>query len=330
MNQFNKILCLVEPESNSEAALSQALRIASDHQAEVTFASILRISSAKKYCFNNDKQFDYELSKPADLKRKAVKNWINKIDPKLSINIEIFIGIGFIEVVKNVLEEKYDLVVKCADEVDWLDRLFGSEDMHLIRKCPCPVLMLKPGQIRNFKNVLATVDLNDEQNDRDELENNANEQSALNDKVLEYSSVFSVSQSTELHIGCAWEAYGEDFLRYGAFSNTPVAKIDRYTEDKRLVYSNKMDALVTKMNDIVGKDAVDYMQPQIHLVKAQAAKAIPIMVKQYNIDLLVMGTVARTGIPGFIFGNTAEAVLEQVQCSVLAIKPTGFITPVQS
>ena len=195
MNQFNKILCLVEPESNSEAALSQALRIASDHQAEVTFASILRISSAKKYCFNNDKQFDYELSKPADLKRKAVKNWINKIDPKLSINIEIFIGIGFIEVVKNVLEEKYDLVVKCADEVDWLDRLFGSEDMHLIRKCPCPVLMLKPGQIRNFKNVLATVDLNDEQNDRDELENNANEQSALNDKVLEYSSVFSVSQS---------------------------------------------------------------------------------------------------------------------------------------
>ena len=41
-----------------------------------------------------------------------------------------------------------------------------------------------------------------------------------------------------------------------------------------------------------------------------------------------MGTVARTGIPGLIMGNTAEAILEQLDCSVLAIKPPGFVTPV--
>ena len=42
----------------------------------------------------------------------------------------------------------------------------------------------------------------------------------------------------------------------------------------------------------------------------------------------VAGTVARTGIPGLIMGNTAEAILEQLDCSVLAIKPPGFVTPV--
>lgn len=42
-----------------------------------------------------------------------------------------------------------------------------------------------------------------------------------------------------------------------------------------------------------------------------------------------MGTVARTGISGVIIGNTAEAVLEQLQCSVLALKPPGFVTPVK-
>jgi nucleotide-binding universal stress UspA family protein len=41
-----------------------------------------------------------------------------------------------------------------------------------------------------------------------------------------------------------------------------------------------------------------------------------------------MGTVARTGVRGFIMGNTAETVLEQIDCSVLAIKPQGFVTPV--
>jgi nucleotide-binding universal stress UspA family protein len=42
-----------------------------------------------------------------------------------------------------------------------------------------------------------------------------------------------------------------------------------------------------------------------------------------------MGTVARTGISGLIMGNTAEAIVDQLSCSVLAIKPDGFTTPVK-
>jgi nucleotide-binding universal stress UspA family protein len=41
-----------------------------------------------------------------------------------------------------------------------------------------------------------------------------------------------------------------------------------------------------------------------------------------------MGTVARIGIPGFIMGNTAETILNHIDCSVLAVKPPGFATPV--
>jgi nucleotide-binding universal stress UspA family protein len=41
-----------------------------------------------------------------------------------------------------------------------------------------------------------------------------------------------------------------------------------------------------------------------------------------------MGTVARTGISGFLMGNTAETILNQIDCSVLAIKPPDFQTPV--
>lgn len=41
-----------------------------------------------------------------------------------------------------------------------------------------------------------------------------------------------------------------------------------------------------------------------------------------------MGSVARTGIPNFIMGNTAESILGQVKCSVLVVKPDGFISPV--
>jgi len=44
------------------------------------------------------------------------------------------------------------------------------------------------------------------------------------------------------------------------------------------------------------------------------------MAKEIGADLVVMGTIARTGIPGFITGNTAESILNQIYCSVLEIK----------
>ena len=66
----------------------------------------------------------------------------------------------------------------------------------------------------------------------------------------------------------------------------------------------------------------------VHLPKGDAVHAIPELVKELGVDLLVMGTVCRTGIPGFIMGNTAEQVLGAVECSTLTVKPEGFVSPV--
>ena len=55
---------------------------------------------------------------------------------------------------------------------------------------------------------------------------------------------------------------------------------------------------------------------------------IPELAREIKADLIVMGTVARTGISGFFMGNTAETILNRLDCSVLAVKPQGFETPV--
>ena len=68
---------------------------------------------------------------------------------------------------------------------------------------------------------------------------------------------------------------------------------------------------------------------QVHLIKGKARNVIPQVARNTRAELIVMGTVARTGIPGFIIGNTAEAILEQVDCSILAVKPPDFEPPVE-
>ena len=57
---------------------------------------------------------------------------------------------------------------------------------------------------------------------------------------------------------------------------------------------------------------------------------IPKHLEDNKIDILVMGTVARTGIQSFVIGNTAENVLQKVTCSLLALKPNGFVSPVKA
>jgi nucleotide-binding universal stress UspA family protein len=41
-----------------------------------------------------------------------------------------------------------------------------------------------------------------------------------------------------------------------------------------------------------------------------------------------MGSVSRSGIAGLLLGNTAERLLDRVQCSLLTIKPRDFVSPV--
>ena len=63
-------------------------------------------------------------------------------------------------------------------------------------------------------------------------------------------------------------------------------------------------------------------------MKGNAKHVVPMTAQELDVDLVVMGTVARTGIAGFFMGNTAESILNQLTCSVLTVKPPGFVSPV--
>ena len=64
-------------------------------------------------------------------------------------------------------------------------------------------------------------------------------------------------------------------------------------------------------------------------MEGEAEDVVPDFVRTHEVDVVVMGTVGRTGVPGFLIGNTAEKILADVECSVLAVKPKGFLSPVE-
>ena len=51
---------------------------------------------------------------------------------------------------------------------------------------------------------------------------------------------------------------------------------------------------------------------------------LPAIVERKNIDLLVMGTHGRTGVPRFVLGSVAEEVFRKVACPVLTVGPNSL------
>jgi nucleotide-binding universal stress UspA family protein len=92
-----------------------------------------------------------------------------------------------------------------------------------------------------------------------------------------------------------------------------------------MAHQKPLFRLSETLRQLLGDDSYNVINPGLHLLKGPAQKAIPVAVKNLQADLVVIGTVARTGVSGFLIGNTAEEILDHLSCSVLAVKPTDFV-----
>ncbi len=236
----------------------------------------------------------------------------------MPLDAKILIGKPFIETIWQVLRNKHDLIIKCADVDSGLrEILFSSTDMHLMRKCPCPVWIVKPTEHHKYRRILAAVDQDPEEPVKD----------VLNRQILEMSSSLARAEDSEVHIAHAWDVFGEDLLRSRSwdFSET---EFDAMVQEEATARRRWLDDLVKSYGISVDKHNADALDIHHHVIKGHAQHVVPELAHDLAVDLVVMGTVARAGIAGLFMGNTAETILTQLDCSVLTIKPPGFISPV--
>lgn len=183
---------------------------------------------------------------------------------------------------------------------------FGPIDMNLLRHCPCPVWIVDAKVGKKIRRVLAPINANrGEQNQR-----------ALNRRILELALQLSQVEDAVLTILEVWSVFGEEFLR----PRLTPGEVRDFLEESR---------------DHASGDLWDFLRPfgdrlqgvSVELLRGEPSDVIPAYVAQHKIDLVVMGTVARTGIAGLLMGNTAEGVLRRLEGSVVAVKPPGFVDP---
>ncbi|SET06818.1 Nucleotide-binding universal stress protein, UspA family [Nitrosomonas marina] len=170
----------------------------------------------------------------------------------------------------------------------------------------------------NYKSIVAAVDF--DPNDVDPGKQ------ALNQQILGLAASLALSDFAALHLVHVWDVPEAKLVRLWA--DDPDTAEANMINGERTRHKTGMDALIRMLREQIGTEAYKYLSPQVHFSMGSAHKVIPALVKEIKANIVVMGTVARTGIPGFIIGNTAEAIFDQLQCSVLAAKPPEFVSPV--
>lgn len=308
MATFKNILCVVMPEhEDSLPTVERAVTVAQEYQARLVVADVIPRVIIGGWTPDSGPAAGQALIEVTDARMQALQHLVQPFQQQQAIQVEVLAGTSFLEIIRATLRNDHDLVIKPAEHPSFLGRMFGSDDMHLLRKCPCPVWLTHRNEQLHIRRVLAAVDFDPEAPDP--------VVDQLNEEILRRAAQQAQVDRAQLHIVHAWSAPGEIGLRIW---NDETQQPDA-VETIRLSHEAGLQALA---------EPLQAFAPVLHLVRGRADKEIPALARQQAADLVVMGTVARTGIAGLLIGNTAEAIINQLDCSLLAVKPEGFESPV--
>ncbi|BBB27105.1 universal stress protein [Amphritea japonica] len=229
-------------------------------------------------------------------KKHAIPKLMETLDQKL--NTAVKKGIAVSVVISNernwlgaltctLREKNFGLVIKELHAPSLSDHVFLPDDWKLMRNTNQPVLLVRAGNIMDQQPVLLCV--NAAASDAEHL--------LLNERILKEGRFIAEAVNAPMHLVSAFPSQMQD----GDKSlQVPALQEAQYRAGCRRLLGE-----------------MELPESQIHVDQGPAELLIPQVVEEIGAHLVVIGTVARLGLQGFLLGNTAEQVLHRLRTDVL-------------
>ncbi len=309
MHHINKILVGVDVFKGSEIsfaglsepnrnAVERATSLASLTGASLVFAAAIDVAGPAKNEFEADGTSAKVLTLLKELEAYATEAGV-------SATSEMVFGKAAIELTRLAVEGEASVLIVGSRNASRASRLlFGSTAMKLLRYCPCPVWVSKPGADWSDVEILVASDLKDG-----------------SAEVLEIGVAAAMLVDAKLRIVHACE---HDLERRMAHVGVKDAHLQELREKDCKAAEQMLHEQLSHTDYRTLAKGV-----QIDICQSDTENAILDRIEEHEIDLLVMGTVGRSGVRGILVGNTAERLLPQISCSILAVKPADFECPLK-
>ena len=308
MKDYQKILVVVDPTTEDQVALARAITLASKSNAQVTvFLSIFDFSYEMTSILSNQERESMRQG-VIDQRLAWIKDLLTAY-AHLQLNIDtqvIWHNRPFESIINHAIAGKYDLIVKGTHAHDKLKAvIFTPTDWHLMRKAPVPVLMVKAHDWPATGKILCAVNVATEDSDHQ----------MLNGKIIEHAKDLAVKFSAEVHL-----VNGYPGTPVNLAIELPDFDAQSYNETIRTQHEQRVSYLA---------NAYGIDPNHCHVKEGLPEDIIPELAEQLDAELVILGTVGRTGFSAALIGNTAEHVIDSINCDLLAIKPDGYKSPLE-
>jgi len=285
------ILVAIDFSTYANSALKQAVWLARKSGGKLTL--IYAAPDSKRFS-----QIASEIRSESETKMRRLLIDLQAVD--LEVDVTTRIGEPFVEIIHAVQNKDYGLVLAgTRGHTKWQEFFVGGTAKRLIRNCPASVWIVKAEHANPPKVILAATD-------------------------------FSEVSRKAVHEGL-WIAdrTGADFhlLHVIDSGDVPPDVILRIPRGSSLEQEIREESQ-RRLDQFVESLKTNRIRIQSHLISGTPWKEIQRLVQQLNADLITIGTVGRNGIEGLLLGNTAEKLLDHCDCSVLTVKPDGFVSPI--
>lgn len=309
MKAIQNILIAMDSSSDeNQPALKRAVEI-----AEVTGANLFPLITT----YEKIHEADYALSQSVldNVQTKVLqqkKSWLKDIlkpiierYPELNITPKVCWHERLYEaIIQEAVQLNCDMVIKSTHEHSVLKRvLFTPTDWSLLRKCPIPVMLIKSSEPWKNGKILASVDSASQ--DYNHI--------ILNQVIIETADHFAQLFNAQTNIVNACPT-APNILPL-------VAETVSVSEIQKSILASHKDRTLKLV------EQYNIPNEHVHIEEGSPEHVVASVAERLNVDLVVLGTIARTGIPGVLIGNTAERLLESLNVDILALKPSDYVSP---
>ncbi|WP_428776008.1 universal stress protein [Vibrio sp.] len=308
---FKQILVPIAPEQKITDSLHQAFQLANKCSSHVTLLSVIKELDEFKEIHHISGTACDLLDKATQFYHNVLKDHVHALRkqyPQIRFATKVRIGIPFIEIIKEADESEASIVIidsyrKTKKEA--CQR--GSNTLSLMRKSEVPIWCVSK-ELRAINNVVAAVDLT------------SADYQDFNTKLIALAIEFCSKIGANLTLCHVWKLESEGFLRdWSGYSDIDIALLSQKMCSERMDRLNSM--LIPYMNDSTAPI-------QVKLLEGEVREILPQYVDDNSVDLVILGSMSRSGVSGFVMGNTAESMINQLGCSVLTLKPDSFKSPI--
>lgn len=303
--KINHILVNMDPTIDQQPALIKAIALAKKFDASIELFLVVHESNLINKWFNHEDSQEKIITHYLKTQQRWLDTYITDVvHEKIPVSSEVrWHKPLYAEIIKKIDECQADLLIKTTHQHPTLNKLlFSPNDWQLLKNCPVPLLLVKENTPDNYNNIMAAVD----------LKKLVDEPKSLDDIILDTTAMWSESLGATPHVAHAYDPMGQELWQgsgMGAFGySLPYYDYQMYEKELHESHDKEFASLIA-----------DYQfdQNNIHLESGIAHYKLLDIVNDENIDLLVLGVRSHSGF----VGNTAEKILDKINCDILAVKP---------